>query len=276
MQHLTAIALLAAALAADAPVEKLATDFRFIEGPAFSLDGTLYFSDIPASIIYTLDPATGQTSPFRTESNRSNGLTFDADGRLYACEGGAKRVTRTEPDGAITVIADQYDGKALTGPNDLALDNRGGVWFSDPSFGKREDGAVEVDGVYRVTADGAITRVVDDLQRPNGLVFSADYAHLYVGDQLGDALWRYPVQPDGSLGEGEKLADLPGPDGMCIYPDDGTLYATAKDGVHVLTADGERLRIIELPEIPANCTLGPDGHLYVTAWHSVYRVTLTE
>ncbi len=281
-----------------ARAEALATGFGFTEGPVWSPDGDLLFSDPNENTIYRWN-RDGQVSVFRTKSGYagvdiseykqpgSNGLTFDAQGRLTVCQHGERRVIRIEPTGAITVLADRYQGKRLNSPNDLVYKKDGALYFTDPPFGLPrvfDDPRKELgfSGVYRVK-DGQVTLVAKDLTGPNGIAFSPDEKFLYVTnwDEKKKVVMRYPVNADGSLGTGSIFFDLtfaPGEealDGMKVDAE-GHLFVSGPGGVWVLSAEGKQLGTLKLPELPANMAWGDaDGRtLYLTARTSVYRLRL--
>ncbi|MFO0798204.1 MAG: SMP-30/gluconolactonase/LRE family protein [Gemmataceae bacterium] len=278
-------------VAPGARLEKLWGDGEFTEGPAEGPDGCVYFSDI-GNRIMRFDPKTGKTTAFRDPSGRSNGLKFDAKGRLIACEGantgGNRRVSVTEKDGTVRTLADKYDGKRFNSPNDLTLDAKGRVYFSDPRYVGGEPRELDHESVYRIDPDGKVTRVTTDVRKPNGLVISPDGKTLYVSDHSGDAsgsraLVAYPLNADGSVGPRRVLHDFGterGIDGMTVAAD-GTVVATAGSkaagGIHFFAPDGKKLGFLPTPEDPNNCCFaGPDRRtLYVTAGKSLYRVTLT-
>src|SRR4051812_46754013 len=191
-----------------AKLEKLWSEGEFTEGPAEGPDGCVYFSDI-GNRIMKFDPKTGRTAAFRDPSGRSNGLKFDAKGRLVACEGantgGNRRISVTEKDGTIRTLADKYQGKRFNSPNDLTFDARGRLYFSDPRYVGTEPRELDHESVYRVGPDGTVTRVTTDVRKPNGLVVSPDGKTLYVSDHSGEpsgsrALVAYPLSPDGTVG----------------------------------------------------------------------------
>lgn len=264
-------------------VQQVATGYQFTEGPAVGPDGEVYFTDIPARRILRYDPTTGATAVFREDSGRANGLMFDGLGRLIACEGaaegGARRVSRTEPDGSITTLAESWQGRRLNSPNDLDIDAHGGVYFTDPRYGKRADMQMDIEGVFYLSPEGELTRVIHDLERPNGLILSHDEKTLYVADNAAKKLVAYeinlPGQPTNPKPFSEMGPDLGGGcDGMSIDAL-GRVYATGDEGVYIFNADGTQADLIPTPERPSNCTLAPDGRtLYVTARTSLYRVTL--
>ena len=250
------------------------------------------FTHIPTSRILRYDPATGETVEHITGTGNANGLMLDTSGRLYACQGGARRVVRYEADSAVTVLADGFEGQRLNIPNDLAIDLEGRVWFTDPYYEgaggpwseDRANKDLEHDSVYRLdeSADGwDITRVTFDTTRPNGLLFSLDHSVLYVAqsgrrEDEKRELRAYPVLEDGSLGTYALLHDFGahrGIDGM-VLDTEGNIIATAglrESGpgpmIYVFAPDGTVLETHPMPEDrPTNCTFaGSDlTTLYVT------------
>ncbi len=272
----------------NARLEKLWGEGEFTEGPAYGPDHCVYFSDI-GNRIMKFDPATGKTIEYRKPSGRSNGLKFDVQGRLIACEGantgGGRRISITEKDGTVRTLADRWMGKRFNSPNDLTLDRQGRVYFTDPRYVGDEPRELDKEGVYRVDPDGAVTRIIDDVTKPNGIVLSPDMKTLYLAEShpRGDRLLlAYPLKADGTVGPKKVLHDFGkgrGIDGMCIDVQ-GNLYATAGDGktggVYVFTPAGKQIGFIATPETPSNCTFGGHDHktLYVTAGRSLYRVRL--
>jgi len=265
------------------PVQQVATGYRFVEGPAVAPDGSVYFTDIPAKQVLRYDPTTGVASIYREDSGRANGLMFDGQGRLLACEGaaegGARRVSRTELDGSITTLADAWQGRRLNSPNDLDIDAQGGIYFTDPRYGKRADMEMDIEGVYYLSPDGELTRVIHDLTRPNGLILSPDGKTLYVADNAAKELIAYDVNLPGQPTNPRPFSDMGeglggGCDGMSIDVL-GRVYATGDEGVYIFNPDGTQAELIPTPERPSNCTLAPDGRtLYITARTSLYRATL--
>jgi gluconolactonase len=250
-------------------VEVVAEGFRFTEGPLWLLEDELIFSDIPADTIYKADK-----TEFRSPSGKSNGLTLDTEGRLIACEHWNRRVTRTEHDGTVTIIADAYAGRRLNSPNDVVVRSDGMLFFTDPPYGL-EEGEPELDfhGVYAVAPDGSLTLLVKDFERPNGLAFSPDEKTLYIADTAKGHIRAFEAAEDGTLSNDRVLCDLPGPDGMKVDVD-GRIWCTARDGVRVVDSEGDLLETIEFPQVPANCAFGDEDSktLYVTARTAVYRV----
>jgi gluconolactonase len=263
-----------------AVLERVATGFRFTEGPVWTAEKkSLLFSDIPANRIYEL-PADGHVMTVREPSGNSNGLTRDQKGRLIACEHGNRRVTRTEADGAVTVLAETFRGKRLNSPNDVVVKSDGAIYFTDPAYGITPDQQEQpLEGVYRLSPDGKeISLVADDLARPNGLAFSPDEKKLYIDDSERRHIRVYDVQPDGSLAGSSRFHDMnvsaPGaPDGMKVDVA-GHVYCTGAGGVWVFDNAGKHLGTIVTPEKPSNCAWGDDDRrsLYITAVTSVYRI----
>jgi gluconolactonase len=259
-------------VATGATVVKLADGFRFTEGPAADSAGNVFFTDIPNNRIHRWS-VDGQLSVFREDSGAANGLYFDRRGNLLACEGGNGRVTSIDPQGNVTVVAETYEGKRFNRPNDLWVDPRGGVYFSDPVYG----GSEVVQGgehVYYVTPDRAqVTRVIDDMVRPNGLIGTPDGKTLYVTDHGDGKTFRYAVNDDGTLSAKSLFAPV-GSDGMTI-DSEGNVYLTER-GVLVYSPAGEMIAEIEVPERPSNvCFGGRDGQtLFVTARTSLYSIQM--
>ena len=274
----------------NAPLKKLAGGFDWVEGPVWFGDHEcLLFSDIPNNRILRWSQALGITT-FREPSSFSNGNTRDREGRLVTCEHGTRRVTRTEHDGAITVIADRYEGRRLNSPNDVVVASDGTIWFTDPHYGIGSDyegmrAEQELPcNVYRVDPlSGAVRAVLTDFNCPNGLAFSPDERRLYVADtgrMFSDDprhIRAFDVGTDWSLSGGDVFHVIaPGcADGMRVDAA-GNLWSSAGDGVHCLAPDGRRLGRILVPETVSNiCFGGRHGHrLFITATTSLYAVSL--
>jgi gluconolactonase len=264
----------------DAVIECVATGFHFTEGPVwFAEDKYLLFSDIPADKILRLTPD-GRVSTYRKPSNNSNGLTRDREGRLIVCEHGSRRVTRTEKDGSLTILADKFEEMKLNSPNDVVVKSDGAIYFTDPPYGiQPEQQEQPVKGVYRLSADQSkLTLLVDDFTAPNGLAFSPDGSSLYIDDSERRHIRVFDVQSTGSLSGGQVFHDMdidkPGaPDGMKV-DESGNIYCTGPGGVWVLDPEGRHLGTIVAPEPPANCAWGDDDwqSLYITAQTSIYKV----
>jgi gluconolactonase len=271
-----------------AKLEKVWGEGEFTEGPAYGPGGCVYFSDIGDRIM-RYDPATSKTSEYRNPSGRANGLDFDPQGRLVAAEGansgGRRRITRTEKDGKITVLADHWKGKKFNSPNDLTIDPKGRIYFSDPRYVGDEPRELETESVYRIDPDGKLTQLITDVEKPNGVLLSPDMKTLYVADSNPKGkqqLLAFPLKEDGSVGEKRVLYDFGkgrGIDGMAADVK-GNLYAAAGDGekggVTVFSPEGKRLGFIPTPETPSNCVFGGKDRkmLYVTAGKSLYRIAL--
>jgi gluconolactonase len=260
-------------VAKGAKLEKLAGGFRFVEGPAADGQGNIFFTDIPNNRIHkwSLD---GKLSTFREDSGGANGLFFDKDGNLLACEGGGRRLVSIDPNGNVTVLADKYDDKPFNSLNDLWIDPKGGVYFTDPRYGNR--GGMEQNGehVYYLSPErGNIIRVVDDMVRPNGVIGTPDGKKLYVADHGGGKTFAYTINNDGTLSNKQLFAPQ-GSDGMTL-DNEGNVYLTT-NAVAVYSKDGEKIETIEVPEKPTNvCFGGKDKNtLFITAGSSLYSVQM--
>ncbi|MGO1768621.1 MAG: SMP-30/gluconolactonase/LRE family protein [Microbacterium sp.] len=273
-----------------ARLERLHSGCRWAEGPVYLADQrSLLFSDIPNARILRYDESSGRVSELRADSGKANGNARDLQGRLVTCEQGARRVTRTEPDGSITVLADRFEGRRLNSPNDLVVASDGSIWFTDPDYGIATDfvGAREpkeqpANGVYRLDPDTAELRLVlDDLCRPNGLAFSPDESTLYVVDSgylpggVGPRHVRAFAVDGDDLSGGDVVTEVvPGiPDGLRVDTE-GRLWVGAGDGVHCYSPTGELLGKIRVPEAVANVAFGGPlrTRLYITASTSLYAV----
>jgi len=277
----------------DALLERVFDGCAFAEGPAADAEGNVYFSDCPNNriMLYRTD---GSTVVWKQPSQRANGMNFDAQGRLVTCcaggphlPGGARSVLRYEHDGSITTLAARYNGKPLNAPNDLCFDKQGRIYFTDPRYGDRSDLEQDCMAVYRIELDGSLTRVIDDMETPNGILISADNQTLYLVDHNPDpggarTLVAYDIDSSGSCKRRATLHDYGsgyGGDGM-VLDMAGNIYLTAGDGdaagVYIFTPDGEQLGFIQTPEIAGNCTFGgPDLRtLYIAASSSLYRIRL--
>ncbi|PSL04021.1 gluconolactonase [Haloactinopolyspora alba] len=267
----------------DARLERLASGCRWTEGPVYvPAWRQLIWSDIPNDRMLRWDEPTGTVGVFRAPSGYANGHTLDRQGRLVSCEHGRRRVTRTEPDGSITVLADRFDGKRLNSPNDVVVGSDGSVWFTDPAYGidsdyegHRADSEIGACHVYRIDPGSGTVHVVgDDFDRPNGLAFSPDERRLYVTDSGRDHIRAFDVTIDGGLSGGDVLAGSGGGvDGVRVDRL-GRLWAATRDGVRCIDADGTALGTLRVPEPVANLTFGgPKGNrLFVCATTSVYSI----
>ncbi len=256
----------------EGPVKTVNEGFTFTEGPVWLPSGEWVFSDIPQDTIYGIDK-----SVFRKPSGKSNGLVLDSEGRLIACEHWNRRVTRTEADGSITVLATEYEGKKLNSPNDAVARSDGAIFFTDPPYGlEGRDQEQPVNGVYRIDPDGSITLLVDDFPRPNGIALSADEKTVYIADSQAGHIRAFDVDAKGDFSNGRLFSKIPGPDGMALDVE-GRIWATGADGIHVFAPDGERLGVIKTEKTPANCAFGgEDGRdLLITARTDLYMVRCT-
>jgi len=269
-----------------AQIERLATGFQFTEGPVWnSSGGYLLFSDIPGNRIIKYTPGEG-ISDFRVPSGKSNGLTFDREGRLVACEHQNRRVSVTQKDGTVTTVASHYKGKKLNSPNDVVVKSDGSVYFTDPPYGLNPVfgslGSQELPffGVYRLSPPGEELRLLVDDSVPNGLAFSLDESLLYIADTENSHIRVFDVDDDGNVANGRIFAEISGeplaPDGMKIDSEDN-VYVTGKGGVWVLNPAGSRIGVIPVPELPANLSWGDEDWktLFITARRSLYRIRLS-
>ena len=271
----------------NAPLKRLATGFDWVEGPVWFGDaGALLFSDIPNNRILRWTEQ-GLTT-FRTPSNYSNGHTRDRQGRLISCEHGTRRVTRTEWDGSITVLADSFQGKPLNSPNDVIVAQDGAIWFSDPHYGIMTNyegfkSSQELPcSVYSIAPDGSIAAMITDMACPNGLAFSPDESRLYVAD-TGRMFTDDPQHirvfdmVDGRPVNGHLFHKIASGCADGIRTDtDGNLWSSAGDGVHCIAPDGRLMGKILVPETVSNiCFGGRAKHrLFITATTSVYSIIL--
>lgn len=271
-----------------ARVEKLYEGCRWAEGPAwFPAHRTVIWSDIPNDRIMRWDETTGQTSVFRSPAGNTNGHTVDRQGRLISCEHGNRRVTRTEHDGSITVIADNLDGKRLNSPNDVVVKSDDTIWFTDPPYGILSDyegnkGASEIGGchVYCVDpATGSIRVVADDFKAPNGLAFSPDESRLFVTDTMASprVLRVFDVSANNTLSEGDVFAveTAGGFDGF-RFDEAGRIWMSAGDGIHCIDTDGMVIGKVLVPELTANVVFGgaKRNRLFICGTTSLYSIML--
>ena len=254
-------------------LKKISDGYRFTEGGARDADGNIYFTDIPNGRIHKWNPKTQQVSLFARDSNGANGCWIDREGNLIVCEGQGRVVAQYTPSGKRTVIAGSYNGKKFNSPNDLWLDLRGGIYFSDPRYGQNRD-TMEMDGehVYYISPTrDKIVQVTDDLVRPNGLIGTKDGRFLYVADHGGGKTWKYTIQKDGTLRRKTLFAEE-GSDGFTL-DQAGNLYLTT-DKVRVYNSNGTLLESIETPKRPSNVAFGGENRdlLFITARDSVYFI----
>ena len=271
------------------PIKRLHTGTLWAEGPAWNGVGRyLVWSDIPNNVQMRWIEDDGRVTVFRNPSGNSNGNTFDYEGRQLSCEHGGRRVVRYEPSGAVTVIADKFQGKRLNSPNDIVVHPDGGIWFTDPSYGIRgsyegfKSDSEMKEAVYRVDGkSGQIDKVTDQPQQPNGICFSPDYKKLYIADTgtpRDITIWDL----DGrAIRNGKRFVqlDMPGSgapsaaDGIrCDV--DGNVWAGARPGVQVIAPSGERIGMIRMPETCANICFGgaKRNRLFMAGSQSLYAV----
>lgn len=263
-----------------AEMKKLADGFRFTEGPAVAFDGDVYFTDIPNNRILRWDVEANKLSVWMENTQGANGLYFRDATTLYACQGEAGRVARItvqeggEP-GEVTPVAETYNGKKFNKPNDLWIDRKGGVYFTDPNYGRRETNQ-DGEHVYYVSPDRKkITRVADDFQRPNGIIGTADGKKLYISDRSGGKTYVYDIKADGSIAN-KKLFCNEGSDGVTLDAK-GNLYITPPaSAVHVYSPAGKLIAKIATPKPPSNVTFGGKGlkTLYITARDGFYAIDM--
>lgn len=272
----------------DVELEQVATGFDFTEGPIWHPDEKhLIFSDMPGNHMRRWSAEDGITT-FRKPSNMANGNCYDALGRIVTCEHATSRVTRTELDGSISVLATHWNGKELNSPNDIVLARDGSIYFTDPTFGRMEyygvprEQELDFQGVFRILPDAEgepeLQLLADDFEQPNGLCFTLDGKDLFVNDTERGHIRLFDVGEDGSLsndrvwtevtGEGEGAAD-----GMKV-DSAGNVYCTGPGGVHVFDDRATLLGRILVPEMVANFNWGGDDlrSLFLTASTSLYRV----
>lgn len=286
----------------DARLEKIANGFTWVEGPVWHKQGGyLLFSDIPANAVHKWKAGEGtsiylkssgysSTTPFSGKEPGSNGLTFDAKGRLVLCRHGDRQIGRLEADGTITPLAARFDGHRINSPNDLVFNSNGDLYFTDPPFGLPQafddPDKAPVQGVYRVSKDGTVTQLITDIKAPNGIAFLPDEKTLYVSDvDPTRAAWlAYDVQPDGTVTNGRVFFDATrwrkdpsfGPDGFKVDRQ-GNIVGARPGGLSVIASDGTLLGTIETGQpTTSNVAWGEDGQtLFITGGSSVYRIRLT-
>lgn len=257
--------------------------FQFIEGPVWDGEEFIYFTDIPNNTIVKYSIVQNTFSAITTNSNRGNGLMFNSDKNLVVCEGSAGRITERSINGdIINTIVSEYENVRFNSPNDLCIDAKGGIYFTDPTFGSTE--FQPNNSVYYLNSEGVTTRLIDDMQKPNGILLSNDGNILYINDTFSDEIRAYDVQEDGSLVNQRVFGKLiipvnngtnTGADGMATDVE-GNLYVTSTEGVQVFDKDGNRTRVISVPEKTTNCTFGgvDKKTLFITAEKNLYTIPL--
>jgi gluconolactonase len=263
-------------------IERVHGGFAFTEGPAWDPRGVLYFTDIPNTTIHQL-AADGTLSAFTTDSKTANGIVIASDGRMLVCQMEGQVVAYDKSSADSTVVAGQFAGKRFNAPNDLVVDQVGGIYFTDPFFRAPTPLPQTVQAVYYVTPDGAVSRVTGDLAAPNGIGLSPDRKSLYVIPSRQAEMLVYDVAAPGKLSGGRVLCRLKQPsgktgtggDGMAVDVQ-GNLYITSNLGVQIFSPEGTYRGLVSFPEQPANVTFGgPERKtMYVTARTSLYRVAM--
>ena len=257
-------------------IEKVTANYRFSEGPAWSRDGFLLYSDVPRNKIIKYTP--GEKPVFyREESNGASGNAFDERGRLYTCESAARRVTRTDKSGKIEVLAEKWEGKRLNAPNDIVVRRDGHAWFTDPAFGSQLD-ARELDffGVFHISPKGQLSVVAKQKGRPNGIALAPNGHILYVANSDERTVLAYDVDRNGVVtNERVLISGVEGVPGGLKVDEKGNIYVACK-GIGVYTPQGKLLKQIEMSEPAANLSFGDADlkTLYITARTSVYRIRL--
>ncbi|WP_426404759.1 SMP-30/gluconolactonase/LRE family protein [Streptomyces sp. R-07] len=275
----------------DDALEVLYTGCRWAEGPIYlPAWRQLIWSDIPNDRMLRWDEETGAVGVFRRSAGHTNGNTLDLQGRLITCEQGNRRVTRTEHDGTVTVLADRWQGKRLNSPNDAAVKSDGSIWFSDPDFGitsdyegYRAESEIGANNVYRIDpGSGEVRLVADEFAAPNGLVFSHDERQLFVSDTRAGFIRVFDVREDGTLSEGKVFADASTREKARFdnlrFDADGRLWAAAmNDGVHCYDPDGTLIGRLNVPEAVANISWGgaKRNRLFIAAETSLYSVVMS-
>jgi len=259
-------------------IKKMDGKYAFTEGPAADADGNVYFSDIPNERIHKIDAA-GKVSVFREKSNHANGLMINAKGEIVACEMDGAVAAYSTDGKSRRVISDQFEGKRYNAPNDLVIDKTGGVYFTDPQYRAPTPLPQGKTAVYYVDAAGKMTRLIDNLPNPNGVLLSPDEKTLYVLPSGQKQMMTYKVESPGKIDKGRVFCELEqakqggngGGDGGTV-DSIGNVYITSGLGLQVFDATGKKLGTIKFPEQPANATFGGKDMktLYVTARTSVY------
>jgi len=255
----------------------VADNFAFTEGPAIAPNGDVYFTDQPNNRIHKWSAETGKVSIYMNNAGRANGLFFDDEGNLLACADENFQLWRIDDEKNITVLADGFDLKNFNGPNDLWIDNKGGIYFTDPYYQRPywERTKMEMDGqrAYYRTPDGTEIKIAaDHFIRPNGIIGTKDGKTLYIADIGDKKTYKYKIQKDGSLGEPELFVEM-GSDGMTI-DSRGNVYLTG-DGVTIFNSKGEKIDHIPVPQKwTANVTFGGKDRktLFITASTAVYTL----
>ncbi|MFE2588152.1 SMP-30/gluconolactonase/LRE family protein [Streptomyces anthocyanicus] len=273
----------------DNRLEVLYDGCRWAEGPLYlPAWRQLVWSDIPNDRILRWDEATGSVGVFRAPAGHSNGNTLDRQGRLVTCEQGNRRVTRTEPDGRVTVLAERFDGRRLNSPNDSVVRSDGTIWFSDPDFGitsdyegHRAESEIGACNVYRIDpVSGQVRLAADGFDGPNGVILTPDERRLFVSDSRAARIHAFDIREDGTLSDGKVFAEVRGDvhfDNI-RFDDEGRLWAAAlHDGVHCYDPDGTLIGRLRVPEPVSNIAFGgpKNNRLFITATTSLYSLVMS-
>lgn len=263
-------------------VTKVQGDFQFLEGPAKTPDGSIYFTDIPADTIYRMSPE-GEIEAFLKPSLHANGLMYRGDNKLIACQMDGQLAEIDLATKEMTVLVDKYNGNRFNACNDLVIDKSGGIYFTDPRFRAPEPWPQGKEAFYYRAADGTVTRLGDDLPAPNGVGLSPDEKTLYVIPSMQSEMMAFKVQGPGKIDQGKVFCKLEqkgdatsgGGDGMAV-DQQGNVYITSATGIQVFSPAGEMLGTISVPEQPANVTFGGQDNktLYITARTGLYRCSV--
>jgi len=272
-------------VSSDAKLESIASGFKFTEGPVWHpTEKHLIFSDITGNSMYRWSEFEGLCE-FRWNSHMANGNTYDKQGRLLTCHHASSRVTRTEDNGDLTILASHYDGKELNSPNDIVVKSDGSIYFTDPMSGREpfvgipRDAQLPFSGVYRIDSETQdLTLLVDDFAKPNGLCFSLDENQLFINDTSRFHIRVFDVNEDGTISNGRIWAETIGegkgvPDGM-KFDSAGNLYCCCPGGIYIFDSEAVCLGVILMPQQVTNFAWGDDDFhsFYITATATVYRI----
>lgn len=259
-------------------------NYEFLEGPVWDGNNTLYFTDIVKRLIVKYNTSTKTFTTIASNTQSANGMMFNTDNNLVVCEGNAGSVNERDVNGSILkTYTSSYEGKSFNSPNDLCLDSKGGIYFSDPTWSPPVQ---PKNRVYYLDPSGNVMALIDDMERPNGVLLSQDGQTLFVNDSWSPEVRAYDVETDGSISNERVFASLEMPDGELIISGadgmaldkSGNLYVTSEVGIQVYNPQGTRIQKLLFPEQTSNCTFGgPDMNtLYVTARKNLYSIQLTE